>query len=153
MHFLRALLNQIFNHTNNATNCHWCLLSFVILLSLAELASPYYVAVLPESLSGCHYIDQTMLMMLLQDKWGKPHKGKVLLCHPEGDAHPHLQLKTGSGVVVSTARVYTALKPQVSSSCSNHKPLKHRVKHRLSSHICVLNCDCILMLPAHIVLL
>ena len=62
-----------------------------------------------------------MLMMLLQGKWGKAHKGKVLLCHPEGDAHPHLQLKTGSGLVVSTARVCTTLKPQVSSTCINHE--------------------------------
>lgn len=60
-------------------------------------------------------------MMLLQGKWGKAHKGKVLLCHPEGDAHPHLQLQTSSGQTVSTARVGTTLKPQVSSGCMRHE--------------------------------
>lgn len=64
-------------------------------------------------------LSRMMLMPLLQKKWGKPHKGKVLLCHPEGDAHPHLQLQTGSGQVVSTARVRMTLKPQVSSYCIN----------------------------------
>ena len=69
-----------------------------------------------ERMFCCHDIDGMM-----QGKWGKSHKGKVLLCHPEGDAHPHLQLKTGSGLVVSTARVCTTLKPQVSSGRISHE--------------------------------
>ena len=52
--------------------------------------------------------------MLMQGKWGKAHKGKVLVHQPEGDAQPHLQLQTSSGQVVSTARVQSSLKEKVS---------------------------------------
>lgn len=69
-------------------------------------------------------------MILLQGKWGKAHKGKVLLYHPEGDAQPHLQLQTGSGQVVSTARVSMPLKQQVSSSYLNSLQVTYLMRGR-----------------------